>query len=75
MNEDNYINGYKNGTRDTLSRLFDCIANNFEDGKKQLIRKVVHLLLVEQIDNNVPVEQRRENIHEIIDKELDSWIK
>lgn len=75
MNEDNYINGYKNGTRDTLSRVFDCIANSFEDGKKQLIHKVVHLLVVEQIDKRIPVEKRRENIQKIIDKELDNWIK
>lgn len=74
MNEDEFISGYRSGKNDTLKRVFDCIVNTFDEGRKQIINEVIYLLVVEQIDNNIPVEKRRENIHNIIDRELDNWI-
>ena len=74
MNEDEFISGYKSGKNDTLKRVFDCIVNTFDEGRKQIINEVIYLLVVEQIDNRIPVEKRRENIHKIIDRELDNWI-
>lgn len=74
MNENKFFNGYKSGQSDTLKRVFDCIVNTFDEGRKQIINEVIYLLVVEQIDNRIPVEKRRENIHKIIDRELDNWI-
>lgn len=75
MNEDEFMNGYKNGKNDTLKRVFDCIVNTLDEGRKQIINEVIYLLVVEQIDNKIPVEKRRKNIHKMIDTELDKWIK
>lgn len=69
---DNFIEDYKRVDKEVRQRISSDMIKVI--GLDNLLYAIIHALICKCIDNNIPREERRQYVMDIIDAEINKWI-